>query len=165
MLLLFTPRQHFACYIALHALHNCLCCCFIPPFPTLPHPVHHLFQVQVKVDMTRAHGPSFLFELVKCGAVRPDEKVLQAGASGHRSHVERPAQVRGWGTPYCLQCTCMCPAPVPLQSAAEKGGRRGGQGKSRVPSGSTVEEECRQTEDASSLYSLCVRLQATSLQA
>ena len=71
----------------------------------------------------------------------------------------------GGGAPLTACSVHMCPAPVPLQSAAEKGGRRGGQGKSRVPSGSTVEEECRQTEDASSLYSLCVRLQATSLQA
>lgn len=61
-----------------------------------------------------------------------------------------------------MQCTW--PVPVALQSAEDKEGRRGGKGKSRVPSGSTVEEECRQTEDASSLYSLCVRLQAMSLQ-
>ena len=40
-----------------------------------------------------------------------------------------------------------------------KEGRRGGQGRSGA-----VEEEWRQSEDATSLYSLCARLKATSLQ-
>ena len=41
-----------------------------------------------------------------------------------------------------------------------KEGRRGGQGRRS----GAVEEEWRQSEDATSLYSLCARLKATSLQ-
>ena len=45
-----------------------------------------------------------------------------------------------------------------------KEGRRGGEGRRRGVVGGTVEEECRQTENASSLYSLCERLRTLSLQ-
>lgn len=72
-------------------MYNFPWCLFtIIPCPTL------LSQVCLKVDMTRAHGASFLFELVKCGAVGPDEKVLQQpGASRDCSQVEHPAKVLG----------------------------------------------------------------------
>lgn len=59
----------------------------------------------------------------------------------------------------------MCTCGVFLQVVVEKAEKERGQRKRRVPASSAVEEECRQTEEATSLYSLCVELQAMSLQA
>ena len=48
--------------------------------------------------MTRAHGPSFLFELVTCAAVEPDQTArLQAVASSSYSRMEQPGKVQGRG--------------------------------------------------------------------
>lgn len=151
--------QHFAGYT--WPLFTVNSFCFF--FPT-PSALLLLLQVQVKVDMPRAHGPSFLFELVKCGTVSPGEMALQPGTSDHRNHMQQAAKVQGRHTTAALYYIMQWNLHgVFLQVVVEKAEKIGSQRKSRVPAGSAVEEECRQTE--SSLYSLCVRLQTMSLQA